>query len=57
MIDPDDDPNAIYDVVLKPFMGRLESWAVTGNGIPVRHFTKREDAERYATVENPWIDS
>jgi hypothetical protein len=47
MFDLDDDPNAAYDIV--PCDRPPRWWTVTGNGIPVYHFAKREDAARYAT--------
>jgi hypothetical protein len=48
MSDLDDyDPNAAYDIVPATF--REGWWTVTGNGIPVWHAHRREDAERYAT--------
>jgi hypothetical protein len=48
MPDLDDyDSNAAYDIVPATF--REGWWTVTGNGIPVWHAHRREDAERYAT--------
>jgi hypothetical protein len=45
---PGNDPSAAYDVV--PTQGWLEGWfTVTCNGIPVRHFARKGNAERYAT--------
>jgi hypothetical protein len=40
---PGNDPNAAYDAI--PTRG----WTVTSNGIPVRHFVNKANAERYAT--------
>ena|ERR1700724_3057828 len=44
---PGNDPNAAYDVV--PTQGWPHGWTVTCNGIPVRHFVNKTNAERYAT--------
>ena len=44
---PGNDPNAAYDVV--PTQGWPHGWTVTCNGIPVRHFVNKANAERYAT--------
>jgi hypothetical protein len=41
------DPNAAYDVV--PTQGWPQGWTVTCNGISVRHFVNKTNAERYAT--------
>jgi hypothetical protein len=38
------DPNAAYDVV--PSQDWLHGWTVTCNGIPVRHFVNKANAER-----------
>jgi hypothetical protein len=43
---PGDDPNAADDV---PTQDWLQGWTVTCNGIPVRHFVNKTNAERYAT--------
>jgi hypothetical protein len=40
----DYDANAAYDIVPATF--REGWWTVTGNGIPVWHARRREDAER-----------
>jgi hypothetical protein len=48
----DDDPNEAYDVVpIEPGpKGPPKGWwTVKRNGIPVRHFPGKENAERYAT--------
>jgi hypothetical protein len=42
---PGYDPNAAYDVV--PSQDWLQGWTVTCNGIPVRHFVNKTNAERY----------
>jgi hypothetical protein len=48
MSDLDDyDPNEAYDIVPATF--REGWWTVTGNGIPVWHAHRREDAELYTT--------
>jgi hypothetical protein len=45
---PGNDPNAAYNVV--PKQGWPDGWwTVTCNGIPVRHFANKTNAERYAT--------
>jgi hypothetical protein len=44
---PGNDPNAAYDVV--PSQDWLQGWTVTCNGIPVRHFVNKANAERYTT--------
>jgi hypothetical protein len=41
---PGNDPNAAYDVV--PSQDWLHGWTVTCNGIPVRHFVNKANAER-----------
>ena len=48
---PGNDPNAAYDVV--PTQGWSHGWTVTCNGIPVRHFVNKANAERYATDPEP----
>ena len=47
MADLDYDPNAAYDIV--PDKRWPDWWMVRGNGIPVWHCHRREDAGRYAT--------
>jgi hypothetical protein len=51
MADPifGNDPNAVYDVI--PSRDWPQGWTVTCNGIPVRHFVSKANAERYATDE------
>jgi hypothetical protein len=44
---PGTDPNAAYDVI--PTDGWPHGWTVTCNGIPVRYFVSKDNAERYAT--------
>jgi hypothetical protein len=44
---PGNDPNAAYDVI--PTHGWPYGWTVTCNGIPVRLFVNKANAERYAT--------
>jgi hypothetical protein len=44
---PGNDPNTAYDVV--PAQGWPHGWTVTCNGIPVRYFVNKTNAERYAT--------
>jgi hypothetical protein len=44
---PGNDSNAAYDVV--PSQDWLQGWTVTCNGIPVRHYVSKGNAERYAT--------
>jgi hypothetical protein len=41
---PGNDPNAAYDVV--PSQDWLQGWTVTCNGIPVRHFVNKTNADR-----------
>ena len=43
---PGNDPNAAYDVV--PTQHWPQGWTVTCNGIPVRYFVNKTNAERYA---------
>jgi hypothetical protein len=43
---PANDPNAAYDVV--PTQGWPHGWTVICNGIPVRHFVNKTNAERNA---------
>jgi hypothetical protein len=42
-----DSPNEAYDVV--PARRAPGWWTVICNGIPVRHFAKPQEAQRYAT--------
>jgi hypothetical protein len=44
---PDPDPNEAYDVV--PCHDPKGWWTVKRNGIPVRHFPGKANADRYAT--------
>ena len=49
---PDDDPNEAYEVVPiepGPHGPPHTWWTVKRNGIPVRHFSGKETAERFAT--------
>jgi hypothetical protein len=45
---PGKDSNAAYDVVPSGCWPK-DWWTVTCNGIPVRHFVIKANAERYAT--------
>jgi len=46
-LDPTNDPNEVYDVVLAKWPQGW--WTATCNGIPVWHFVRRPEAEQYAT--------
>ena len=48
----DDDPNEAYEVVpIEPGPHGLPGgwWTVKRNGLPVRHFPGKENAQRFAT--------
>ena len=47
IIDPTNDPNEAYE--LEPADWRDGWWTATSHGIPVYHFHRQEDGQRYIT--------